>query len=135
MTDDATAHGLGDRQVFVYLKAYEAIAHFALADGSMMEYSQPLFYFESTNCTGLAYTERAGMIIRPSITANPGYFLTDSVSKTIITQSKTPLPFQSEDFRSPSTSVSRTLAAVTVIDPVPDLLAPLYVAPAIAPAP
>ena len=130
--EESSAHGLGDRQVLVYLEEYEAIAHFDLIDGTIRPFFHALYYFESTNCTGLAYTERAGTVIRLDGGDNL-YFVTDSASETIIPQSSTERPFQSESNCRTEGPFPRTLAAVTVIDPVPDLPGPLYVAPARAP--
>ena len=66
----------GDPRVWVYLEAFEAIGHFDLGDGEMKEFGTPSFYFESTNCTGLAFTDRAARLMRPNIGDNSLYIVT-----------------------------------------------------------
>ncbi len=125
-----------DGLVWVYLDEYEAVAQFNIADGVMREFSQPQFFFQSVDCSGPAFIGIAVTIIRPNIFDNSVYVVTGSVSETIMIQSRAALPFQSSESRCELTGqVSLRLVSVTEIEPVPDLVGPLYVAPVMAAAP
>jgi hypothetical protein len=124
----------GPRVVLVYLEEFEATAQFDVINGGLRDAWRPDYYFESTDCTGPAYSVHAGWLFRSNILTPSVYVVTDSAAQVVMAQSRSDLPFVSTE---PCVLRDETLSAalVTVIEPVLDLPAPLSVAPGPGAAP
>ena len=116
--------------LWVYLQEFEALAPIEVLKGGLGEADFTEFYWESTNCSGLAYSTFPARVLNVPHSA---HLVTDTETVVVTVQSKSDDPVPSPSDCQPE-SLVLNLSPVTIIDPIV-FPAPLYVAPAPAPAP
>ena len=119
--------------LWVYLQGFEALTNINVQDGEISRFDSALFYWESTNCTGLAYSVFPARLLRVLHRGRLEFVVTEPGTTVVTVQSEAggPLPIASEC--NPATVRPLNLSPATVIDPIDPFPAPLYVAPAPAP--